>query len=418
MGGKGTAWLNGLGQKIALAGVLQESAKQSSVWNFVSGVTSAWNEAEQRWDFTFSGGGSSGHTIQNQGVSLTQRSTLNFVGINVVASDVAGVTTVTVGAVSLAGSQVTGTLPYTRGGTGLGTLGTAGQSYRVNAGATAVEWYTPAAGLNAPANPADDGKVAVASAANLSYILIGNPQIAAAAAIALSKLAAQAALSVVANATNGSAVPTAVTAGGADLVFCVNAAGTALGFTTITTGGIGNSQVTYAKIQNVSAQGKILMRKSASAGVVEEGVAHDGVETDATGFKLSDTVPARGTLNTAVDVVPTLQVTQTVNTGSSQNHDFALAAGKRYIITVDIEVVDGSHGWLYTKRLSVSARNNGGTCEITSTTVIAEAFNTGVTGFTLTAAISTTNLRFTIANTNGTNRVYNVMGGSLSLDRP
>ena len=39
-----------------------------------------------------------------------------------------------------------GIVPTTLGGTGISTLGTAGQSYRVNAGATGVEWYTPSSG--------------------------------------------------------------------------------------------------------------------------------------------------------------------------------------------------------------------------------------------------------------------------------
>jgi hypothetical protein len=39
-----------------------------------------------------------------------------------------------------------GQLPITRGGTGLGTLGTALQQLRVNAGATALEYFTPSAG--------------------------------------------------------------------------------------------------------------------------------------------------------------------------------------------------------------------------------------------------------------------------------
>lgn len=45
------------------------------------------------------------------------------------------------------GSEVSGTLPYTNGGTGLSALGTALQQLRVNAGATALEYFTPAAAL-------------------------------------------------------------------------------------------------------------------------------------------------------------------------------------------------------------------------------------------------------------------------------
>ena len=40
-------------------------------------------------------------------------------------------------------TKVTGTLPTSKGGTGLATLGTAAQELRVNSGATALEYYTP-----------------------------------------------------------------------------------------------------------------------------------------------------------------------------------------------------------------------------------------------------------------------------------
>ena len=43
-------------------------------------------------------------------------------------------------------TKVTGTLPSTKGGTGLATLGTAGQSLVVNSGATALEYATPSSG--------------------------------------------------------------------------------------------------------------------------------------------------------------------------------------------------------------------------------------------------------------------------------
>jgi hypothetical protein len=43
-------------------------------------------------------------------------------------------------------TDVVGILPYTNGGTGLSTLGTSGQSIRVNAGETGYEFYTPSVG--------------------------------------------------------------------------------------------------------------------------------------------------------------------------------------------------------------------------------------------------------------------------------
>lgn len=195
-----TPWLNGVAQKLALAGVLQ--AKASNVWNFVSGVTAVFNTNTGYWDLTVAGG-SGGHVIKDEGTPLTARANLNFVGVNVtVTDDGTANTIVTIGPVSLAGSGVTGTLPFTKGGTGLGTLGTALQSIRVNAGATALEFYTPSAGLAAPVNVTDDGKVTIASGANLVYAFLVNANVSATAAIALTKLADGTACTVVTRAAN------------------------------------------------------------------------------------------------------------------------------------------------------------------------------------------------------------------------
>lgn len=203
-------------------------------------------------------------------------------------------------------------------------------------------------------------------------------------------------------------------------VLAVRSAGitaTQIASNAVATAKIADDAVTYAKCQNVSATARVLGRFSASAGDIEEGTATNGVECTSTGIKLSDSIPARGTLNTAVDLVPSTQATATVNTGSSVTHDVALTSGKRYIITADVEVVDGSHNWLYAKCLRVACRNNGGTIQITSQVVVTETFN-AATGFALTALDSGTNMRFTLANTNGTNRVYNIIIGLVSVDRP
>ena len=108
---------------------------------FLAGFTVDLNPDTGRLEIGGGGGGGSGHTIEDEGTPLTARTSLNFVGVNVSVADSGGKTVVTIGAVSLAGSQVTGTLPVARGGTGLGTLGTPGQSYRVNDAGTAIEWY-------------------------------------------------------------------------------------------------------------------------------------------------------------------------------------------------------------------------------------------------------------------------------------
>lgn len=62
-----------------------------------TGITAATN-ADGSLTFSVSGGGSGGHTIQEEGVSLTQRTNLNFIGSAITAADDAGndATTITV----------------------------------------------------------------------------------------------------------------------------------------------------------------------------------------------------------------------------------------------------------------------------------------------------------------------------------
>lgn len=89
-------------------------------------------------------------------------------------------------------------------------------------------------------------------------------------AVTNAMLATMAAKSVKVNATNATAVPTDLASGTADLVLMTNSANTGLEWATVRTGGITNSSVTYAKIQNVSATNRVLGRVTAGAGVVEE----------------------------------------------------------------------------------------------------------------------------------------------------
>lgn len=409
MSGATTLWLNGLGQALAIGGVVQ--TPKSQLWNFVSGVTAAYNTATGAWDLTVSGGSGSAHVIEDEGIPLTQRSHLNFVGVNVVVTDAGGKTVVTIGAVDLT-SGVTGTLPYTRGGTGLGTLGTALQSFRVNAGATAIEWYTPAAGLAAPASPGDNGKVATASAGNLSYILIGTAQISASAGIVLTQVANGTALSVVGVAGNAGAAYADITAGVDGYV--LRRSGTGIGFGTIATAGITDAAITLAKIQNASAQGKFLLRKSASAGPFEEGVFHDGIETDATGGKLSDTIPARGTKNTAVDLVPSGQAGTTIATASAATMDIAITSGKWAIVTFAVRC-HASNVVKYVKTLQVYAQNVAGTVAIDSQSTLNELLLEGAV-WTLVATASGGNVRATLTNSSGSTRTYSWIGGKIEAD--
>jgi hypothetical protein len=86
--------------------------------------------------------------------------------------------------------------------------------------------------------------------------------------LAYSNIAQGSGLSVL-GVTGASTANVASIAGTADQVLRVNGAGTALAFGQIATGGITNSAVTYAKIQDVANQ-RILARNTAGSGVVEE----------------------------------------------------------------------------------------------------------------------------------------------------
>lgn len=87
--------------------------------------------------------------------------------------------------------------------------------------------------------------------------------------LAYSNLSQLTGLSVL-GVTGTSTADVAAITGTADQVLRVNTGGTALGFGTISTNGIANDAVTYAKIQNVSATSRILGRITAGAGDIEE----------------------------------------------------------------------------------------------------------------------------------------------------
>ena len=128
------------------------------------------------------------------------------------------------------------------------------------------------------------GDITIAVNSNTSAItsnVIVNADINTAAAIVLSKLATQAALSVVANGTNATAVPTAI-AGTADQVLVVNSAGTTLSFGTIATAGITNNSITFAKIQQISTD-SLLGRDTAGTGNVENILLNATLSMDGSG---------------------------------------------------------------------------------------------------------------------------------------
>ena len=89
-------------------------------------------------------------------------------------------------------------------------------------------------------------------------------------AVSNAKLRNSGALSVIGRSANSSGDPADISASAAsDAV--LRESGSTVGFGTITTGGIANDSVTYSKIQNVSAAGRVLCRGTAGgAGDMEE----------------------------------------------------------------------------------------------------------------------------------------------------
>jgi len=136
--------------------------------------------------------------------------------------------------------------------------------------------------------------------------------------------------------------------------------------------------------------------------------------TWATPYATITTLPT-GSQNVEVDFLPSTIASGTVNTGGNVTYDVALTSGKRYIISSDVYVDNGSGGCAYQKGLRITAHNTSGTATIDINATLGD---NGGSGFTFTAAISTTNVRFTLANTSGSNRNYNIIISRVILDRP
>lgn len=122
---------------------------------------------------------------------------------------------------NLDASKITsGTLPIARGGTGLAALGTALQLLRVNAGATALEYFTPTY-LTANQTITLSGDVTGSGTTGIATTIASN-------AVSNAKFRQSAALSVVGNATNATANVADITAAADGNV--LRRSGTAIGF--------------------------------------------------------------------------------------------------------------------------------------------------------------------------------------------
>jgi hypothetical protein len=177
---------------------------------------------------------------------------------------------------------------------------------------------------------------------------------------------------------------------------------------------IPNDTVTFAKMLNATAADKVV--GSTTAGdFVELGLTH-GVERSGTNLLVSSQLPARGTENVIVDLMPSTQQQGTIANSATVNIDVAIASGKRYKISADVWVDDGAGGTvLFTRTLLVNAHQTGGAAVKVSDSVVED---NGGSGFTFTAAANSTNIRFSLANTSGSTRSYNVLIGYIAADKP
>ncbi|MEI9944971.1 MAG: hypothetical protein WDN26_12240 [Chitinophagaceae bacterium] len=161
-----------------------------------------------------------------------------------------------------------------------------------------------------------------------------------------------AALSVIGNSTNATANVADMTAGTDG--FVLRRSGTTLGFGTIATAGITNSAVTYAKIQNLTTNNRLLGRATTGTGVVEEITLGSGLELSGTTLNVS-TLPNTslenstigltiGTTGTNVNVTGSpaslggsltlnLPTASSVNRGLLSNTDWSTFNGKESALT-------------------------------------------------------------------------------------
>lgn len=154
----------------------------------------------------------------------------------------------------------TGIFGIARGGTGLSALGTANQLLRVNAGGTALEYFTPSY-LTGNQTITLSGDVSGSGSTAITVAITAN-------AVTDGKFRQSAGLSVVGRSANTTGDVADISAANDGEV--LRRSGAALGFGTVATAGIANNAVTYAKVQNISATQRVLGRNTAGAGVMEE----------------------------------------------------------------------------------------------------------------------------------------------------
>lgn len=137
------------------------------------------------------------------------------------------------------------------------------------------------------------------------------------------------------------------------------------------------------------------------------------------GGGVPDTIGPNGSENVTLDMVPTTQAQGTINTGASVNFDAPITVGRRYSLTADVWVEDGATDCVYTKNVTAVVHRKASGDPLLIAQALAYEFSLAP-GFTFTASVPAGLgvLRYTLTNTSGTARPYNLLLGRMSADKP
>lgn len=274
-------------------------------------------------------------------------------------------TLVTADIPSLDTAKITsGIFPIIRGGTGLSTIGTANQLIRVNAGATALEYFTPSyltgnQSITLSGDVTGTGTTAITTTignATVTYAKIQNVT----SSRLLGRFAAtngstqeiQLGTGLTLNNTTG--VLSATVSGGTVTSVGISSTDFSISGSPIITSGnitlnLNNNSVTYAKMQDVTG-GRIIGRFAASAGDPQEISIGTGLSlntttgilansspdqtvtlTNGTGISITGTYPNFTVTNTAPNTIPNLSQVLTVgNTGGISDITLGLTGNTNF----------------------------------------------------------------------------------------